>query len=214
MLNVCTGTSTNHSIVANNTISSNGTHCLLIQSSTYVDVLYNSTRLVAGVNCYPIFLFAPSNVTIQNNVLFNDLGTVALFAQSGGTYVSDHNDLYSTGANLINDNSILYPTLYDWQIASAKDLNSLSVNPYYTSTSDLHSNNGLLNNEGIANATIVDDMSGALRNASTPDIGAFEFAPFLNDATLLYYLSDEAKEGKNSFLEKREPDFNKFQKFP
>ncbi len=34
------------------------------------------------------------------------------------------------------------------------------------------------------------------------------------NATLLYYLSDEAKEGKNAFIEKREPDFSKFPKFP
>lgn len=34
------------------------------------------------------------------------------------------------------------------------------------------------------------------------------------NATLLYYLSDEAKEGKNAFLEKREPDWDKFPKFP
>jgi naphthoate synthase len=34
------------------------------------------------------------------------------------------------------------------------------------------------------------------------------------NATLLYYLSDEAKEGKNAFVEKRKPDFRKFQKFP
>lgn len=34
------------------------------------------------------------------------------------------------------------------------------------------------------------------------------------NATLLYYLSEEAKEGKNAFIEKRQPDFSKFTKFP
>jgi naphthoate synthase len=41
--------------------------------------------------------------------------------------------------------------------------------------------------------------------------GMMEFA---GDATLLYYLMAEAQEGKNAFLEKRDPDFSKFQKFP
>ncbi len=34
------------------------------------------------------------------------------------------------------------------------------------------------------------------------------------DATLMYYLMEEAQEGKKAFLEKRKPDFKKFPKFP
>lgn len=34
------------------------------------------------------------------------------------------------------------------------------------------------------------------------------------DATLMFYLMEEAQEGKKAFLEKREPDFKQFQKFP
>jgi naphthoate synthase len=34
------------------------------------------------------------------------------------------------------------------------------------------------------------------------------------DATLLFYMSDEAQEGRNAFLEKRPPDFSKFPRRP
>lgn len=34
------------------------------------------------------------------------------------------------------------------------------------------------------------------------------------NATLLYYLSQEAQEGRNAFIEKRDPDFKQFPKFP
>ena len=34
------------------------------------------------------------------------------------------------------------------------------------------------------------------------------------NATLLYYMSAEAQEGKNAFIEKREPEWDKFPKFP
>lgn len=34
------------------------------------------------------------------------------------------------------------------------------------------------------------------------------------DATLLYYLTEEAKEGRDAFIEKRPPDFSKYPRFP
>lgn len=34
------------------------------------------------------------------------------------------------------------------------------------------------------------------------------------NATLLYYMSEEAQEGKNAYVEKRKPDFSKFPRYP
>ncbi len=34
------------------------------------------------------------------------------------------------------------------------------------------------------------------------------------DATLLYYMTEEAREGKQAFIEKRKPNFRKFRRFP
>ena len=42
-------------------------------------------------------------------------------------------------------------------------------------------------------------------------VGLLDFA---GNATLLYYLSQEAKEGRKAFIEKRPPDFSSFPKYP
>jgi naphthoate synthase len=34
------------------------------------------------------------------------------------------------------------------------------------------------------------------------------------DATLLYYMTDEAQEGRDAYLEKRRPDFSRFPRRP
>lgn len=52
----------------------------------------------------------------------------------------------------------------------------------------------------------------AAMNADTDGLAGLQ--QFAGDATMLYYTTDEGKEGRDAFNEKRKPDFQQFPKFP
>ncbi len=54
-----------------------------------------------------------------------------------------------------------------------------------------------------------------LKSALNADCdGQMGLQDLAGNATLLYYMSEEAKEGKNAFVEKRKPEFSKFPRLP
>ena len=54
-------------------------------------------------------------------------------------------------------------------------------------------------------------LKAALNADCDGQIGLLDFA---GNATLLYYMSEEAQEGRNAYVEKRKPDFKKFPRVP
>ena len=54
-------------------------------------------------------------------------------------------------------------------------------------------------------------LKAALNADCDGQAGLQEFA---GNATLLYYMSEEAQEGRNAYLERRKPDFSKFRRLP
>ena len=66
--------------------------------------------------------------------------------------------------------------------------------------------------EMLANSPMALRFLKASFNAATDGYAGIQ--QLAGDATLLYYTSDEAKEGRDAFKEKRAPDFSKYPKFP
>ncbi len=64
----------------------------------------------------------------------------------------------------------------------------------------------------LANSPLALRCLKAAFNADTDGLAGIQ--ELAGNATLLYYLTEEAKEGRDAFLEKRPPDFARFPRLP
>lgn len=145
---------------------------------------YNSFLLDQGGNsyqyCYAFENDGGSNNTSEflNNNFVNTAEGYAYYV-GDASYVgnSDFNNIYSnTSSNYIASWYYTdYATLGDLQSGSGYDGSSVSADPGYASTSDLHASSPSIDSKGVYNSSYLTDYDGQTRNTSTPDIGADEF---------------------------------------
>jgi hypothetical protein len=197
------GTVGSENIIKNNAIYN------LNNTSGYIYALYNS----GGNNTYyyhntvsadvpsaayntvrgMYFTAASTNVKFQNNnISLGGTATTkhAIYLGSATiALVSNYNNLYAPNGNVGYLGGAMV-TLADWKLAAsgAYDQNSVSADPQFVNqaTGDLRPSVVALNNFGTpVTPAVSDDITGAPRSLTTPDIGAFEFSVNPNDVGII-----------------------------
>ena len=143
---------------------------------------------------------AAGAIDVRNN-LFSNTQTqtgekYAVYCGASNSVFSNmnYNNYYSSGTNLGYIGSTR-ATLADVQAGFSGNVNSLNVEPIYTSATDFHPTvaNTALDNKGTPLADVLMDLDGVVRSTTTPDLGVYEFATTTmavnetSKATLSYY---------------------------
>jgi gliding motility-associated-like protein len=124
---------------------------------------------------------------IRNNIFANHGGGIsALYKKDISNYTIESNNYYSRLGQRVFYLDTLYSSINLFSLKTGKDLNSVDINPYFISDTNLIPTHVLLNNRGVFVADILNDIDKVSR-AGNPDIGAKEFDLCLNDAGIDWF---------------------------
>jgi hypothetical protein len=188
-----TSADSSRGLVANNFVSitdgSSYAYGIRINSSSRYNVYFNSV-VTNGNNTTDTralnIVSTSSNINLYNNNLQSN--RYPIYVEGTSVAQSNYNNFYSTGTTFAYWGTQAYTTLNALKAATNRDTNSLSINPFFVGLTNLHTFNGLLYGMGISLPEVTNDIDGAPR-ANPPCIGADEFTPPPNDASLLEILT-------------------------
>jgi hypothetical protein len=168
--------------------NSNASNTYYYNNTVSADIPTATYNTIGGM----YFSAASTNVKFINNIisLSSTAGTknAIYLAASGISLVSNNNNFHAPGG-MVGFWGSAMATLNDWKSANSGvyDQNSVSADPFFVNAAagDLRPTVVVLNNVGQALASVTDDITGAPRSATTPDMGAFEFTVNPNDVGIV-----------------------------
>lgn len=176
--------STTENMIADNMITVEGpgeNWGLAIYNLWGMSVVYNTVAVLNGdatsKACYHLSNFPDGqDVVIRDNIFANYSGGVALESTVAANIVTeDHNDLYSSGANVAKTGGTNYATLAAYQSGTGDGASDVSIDPAFPFLPDLHLNSCALDNVGDYFYVPAGDIDYQARGNPICDIGADEY---------------------------------------
>jgi len=178
--------------VINNFLAAGGSadnYSLYLNYTSNTNVFHNSANCysTSTSNSAAFYDYEGSYNYIKNNIFANTKGGKAIIVNYA-TDTLDYNNLYSTGSTIGQYSYVNVPDLTNWQTTTTQDQNSVSINPLFISDSELHTLAFSANDLGFG-VGVTTDIDNEVRNLTTPDIGADEFTPPMQEAGVAGLLS-------------------------
>jgi len=194
------GTSSKTALISNNMIIIDNLGGASIYSAygiynyqgAYINTGFNSIRVDAGTSndAGIYYYYTGSKMALKNNnVETTDGMPIYLYYPSSLAGMDNNNYFDSTNGNVGNYSGTTYSTMTDWRTATGVDKKSVSVDPNFKATTDLHSAASGIADKGVPFAGVTIDFDNQTRSTTKPDIGCDEFTPVQTDASAIGIVS-------------------------
>lgn len=158
---------------------------LSLYNCDHLDIYYNSISVDSDRgSALACDIQNSQDINLVNNIFYNQ-GTAYSFYTNNTTFLSaNYNCYFNNGTDLAYWNSAC-SDLDALKTASGSNQHSVSADPEFTSSLDLHASSASLDGAGKTIAEIDHDFDGEARDQDHPDIGADEFGVIPNRAPVV-----------------------------